>query len=143
MSASLVWLKLGLAFVIFVEGLMGGALPYLKYYLHRVFIRHQNFMPYLNSFGGGVIFAVGLVHLFNEGAPKIEAWCGGDCPVAYPSLTLVVCYLLLLLCFHVLSHKHHEKEANTPLLEHSGAEVDMSKEAAGLLTFASLSIHGV
>ena len=105
-------------------------------------IHHSNFIPYLSSFGGGVIFAVGVIHLLNEGVPKIEEWCGGHCKVAYPYILFVGAYLLMLLFFRVLSksqtHKHGSGEK---LLEGSG--VELVKEAGGLLTFLSLSVHGL
>jgi len=86
---------------------------------------------------------VGIIHLLHEGAPKVENWCGGECVIAYPYILFVAAYLLMLLFFRVLPksplHKHGSEEQ---LLEGT-EEPDLVKEAGGLLTFLSLSVHGL
>ena len=94
-----------------------------------------------------MIFAVGVIHLLNEGTPKIENWCGGECVIAYPYIVFVAAYLLMLLFFRVLPksplHKHGSEGNTDQLIEEVAAETDLVKEAGGLLTFLSLSVHGL
>lgn len=90
-----------------------------------------------------MIFAVGIVHFLNEGASKVENWCGGECVIAYPYILFVISYLLMLLFFRVLPKSPlHKHESEGQLLE-EGEETDLVKEAGGLLTFLSLSMHGI
>lgn len=108
-----------------------------------------------------------MVHFMKEGNEKIEAYCGGECDAAYAYIIMVLSYMMMLFFLQVLgnhSHAHSDTRAqleerlqdtaNSPALddkaafattstEKSGKEQQSPEVAAGLLTFLSLSFHGI
>ena len=116
---------------------------------------------------------MGVIHFLKEGNEKIEEHCGEKgCEAAYAFIIMVLSYMMMLFIMQVLtSHSHvHESEKQQPYTEESQPvntalpvasqteestpSSDTTKEekaakeqstavAAGLMTFFSLSVHGV
>lgn len=115
---------------------------------------------------------MGVIHFLKEGNEKIEEHCGEEgCEAAYAFIIMVLSYMMMLFIMQVLtSHSHvHDAEKPQPYAEESqpvnpaqpvASQVEEStpspetsdekpaKEqstavAAGLMTFFSLSVHGV
>lgn len=132
--------------------------------------KYPNLIQYLNSFGGGVILAVGMIHLMGEGVRTMEEACGGEgCEVEYAFIIMIVSYCAMLLCMNVLTHHEHSPQGeqavpaaseggqnNVAPLEIEGATLDPSSptkvklnaeqiqaEAVGFLTFFSISVHEI
>jgi len=129
--------------------------------LPRRLAKHPEVINYVNSFGGGILFSVGMVHFMKEGNEKINAYCGGECDAAYAFIIMVLSYMMMLFFLQVLS-SHSHVQSQSPLEQHlydsadppaaeetapsagKGNAKDQSPTlAAGLMTFISLSIHGI
>lgn len=132
--------------------------------------KYPNLIQYLNSFGGGIILAVGLIHLMGEGVRTMEEACGGEgCEVEYAFIIMVLSYCAMLLCMNVLGqHEHSPQEQqhipavsergenNVAPLDNEAATMDPTSptkpkldaeqfqaEAVGFLTFFSISVHEI
>ncbi len=132
----------------------------------RRLAKHPEAINYVNSFGGGILFSVGMVHFMKEGNEKIEAYCGGECDAAYAYIIMVLSYMMMLFFLQVLGNHNHAHSnppdpleqrlhdtTNSPAADEKSPFATASTEgsgkeqnpevAAGLLTFISLSFHGI
>jgi len=111
---------------------------------------------------------VGVIHFLKEGNEKINEHCGEEgCAAAYAFIIMVLSYMMMLFIMQVLTthtHNHYSEEpqhvvkgnADVPIVAEAEsstpttatkvndtAKVQSTAVAAGIMTFLSLSVHGI
>lgn len=95
-------LKIAGILIVLLSGAITGMIPLIS----KSFRTNIRLMGWSNSYGAGIFFAAGVMHLLHEADERIDSCCdGGHCAFPYASLIAICSYLFLLFLMKVLFHQ--------------------------------------